>query len=142
MLYVSSSKTLSFKATATGKPNSKESKEVRETPTRKQSIKSVALKRGSGGDKENLCNGVQLSKLVTREFDRYGWLEIATHPPRICRCQQSKRRVYLDSRSTKTVAAEKIVTARLCNLSPPRSISRLTWQARVPKVRWTKRASN
>lgn len=65
MLYVSSSKTLSFKA-ASSKPASKESKEVKETPTRKQSIKSVALKRGSGGDKENLCNGVQLSKLVTR----------------------------------------------------------------------------
>lgn len=44
---------------------------MRGTPTRKQSMKSVALKRGSAGDKENLCNGVQLSKLVTREFEGY-----------------------------------------------------------------------
>lgn len=81
IMYVSSTKTLSFKAQAASKPNSKESKEVRETPTRKQSIKSMALKRGSGGDKENLCNGVQLSKLVTREFDRYSPQQLSSNSP-------------------------------------------------------------
>lgn len=65
MLYVSSSKTLTFK-NASSKNASKESKETKEAPTKKRepATKSLGMKRGSYDSKENICSNIQLAKLV------------------------------------------------------------------------------
>lgn len=64
MLYVSSSKTLSFK-NVSHKAVSQGTKDVKETPSRKTN-KSMQMKRGSNDNKENICNNAD--KVPTKEF--------------------------------------------------------------------------